>query len=250
MVITCIESDGLENFIDVGGGKIWTCINGNDSNPAILLCNGGPGCCDYLAPVSQMLEKDYRVIRFEQRGCGRSICDGKYDLETTINDIEKIKTYYNVSKWIVGGHSWGANLALVYALKYSDCVDAILYIAGNGIQNDRHWSDEYHNNKNKQGETVPDMDYEFNNDVNVMGNATLRAFGRMPDLYKSIAGLDIKTLFVVAENDIRPSWPVEQLYNLMPNASYVCIHQTEHFIWQFNSAELEHELLSFLKRKQ
>ena len=240
----------MENYIDVGGGKIWTCINGNDNGPTVLLCNGGPGCCDYLAPVSQMLEQDYRVIRFEQRGCGRSVRDGKYDLETAVSDIEKIRKYYSVSKWIVGGHSWGANLALVYALKYSSCVDALLYIAGNGIQNDRHWSEEYHSNKSKKGETVPAMAYEFNNDVNVMGNATLRAFGRMPGLYKSIAELDIKTLFVVAENDIRPSWPVEQLCNLMPNTSYVRINKAEHFIWLFNSVELEQELLSFLKSIQ
>lgn len=90
------------------------------------------------------------------------------------------------------------------------------------------------------------MEYEFNNDVNVIGNATLRAFGRMPNLYKDIAGFGIRTLFVMAENDIRPSWPVKQLYRLMPNAIFVQIPQAEHFIWLLKSTDLKRELLSFL----
>lgn len=238
----------MENLlnIDDSGGKLWTCINGNQSGKTILLCNGGPGCCDYLAPVSQMLEQDYCVIRFEQRGCGRSVCDGKYDLQTTIEDIEKIRKFYNISNWIVGGHSWGANLALVYALNNPDCVDSILYIAGNGIHNDRHWRDEYHNNRDKRGETVPNLIYEFNHNANSMGNETLRAFGRKPNFYKSISQLDNKIIFIMAEKDTRPSWPVEQLYQLMPNAKYVCIPNAEHYIWIFNSEALKGELLSFL----
>ena len=236
----------MVNFVEAGSGKIWTCINGNLDGPAVLLCNGGPGCCDYLAPVSEMLEHEYRVIRFEQRGCGRSVCDGKYGLETAIEDIERLREFYGVSTWIVGGHSWGANLALVYALQHPARVDSILYIAGNGIHNDRHWHEEYHSNKNKQGEIVPPMGYGFNNDVNAQGNAALRSFGRRPGFYKDISALQIRTLFLMAKNDIRPSWPVEQLYKLMPKASYVRIPRAEHFIWLKNGEALKKELLSFM----
>ncbi|MFT3951623.1 MAG: alpha/beta fold hydrolase [Oscillospiraceae bacterium] len=237
----------MENFIEVDGGKLWTCMNGKTDGRAILLCNGGPGCCDYLAPVSEMLEREYCVIRFEQRGCGRSVCDGKYDLETTVQDMEGIREFYHLSSWIVGGHSWGANLALVYALKNPEHVDSILYIAGNGIHNDRHWSEEYHNNKDKYGEITCDMDYSFNNDVNILGNATLRAFGRTPDFYKRLSVLAINTLFVMAEHDIRPSWAVEQLYHIMPRAEYVVIPNAAHYIWLFNSEELKAALLTFIK---
>jgi proline iminopeptidase len=194
-----------------------------------------------------MLEHDYRVIRFEQRGCGRSVRDGKYDLETTIQDIERIRKFYGVSSWVVGGHSWGANLALVYALENPDCVDSILYIAGNGIHNNRNWIDEFYSNREKFGETLPDMEYEFNSEVNDLGNATLRAFGQTPDFYKRIAKLNKPTLFAMAEKDIRPSWPVEQLYHLMPKAKYVSIPRAEHFLWLNSSEDLEAELLCFLK---
>lgn len=78
-------------------------------------------------------------------------------MQTAIEDIERIRKFYKVSNWIVGGHSWGANIALVYALKNPDYVNSIIYIAGNGIHNDRHWSDEYHDNKNKHSAIVPDV---------------------------------------------------------------------------------------------
>ena len=132
-----------ETYVPYDGGTLWTCTSGPDNNPVILLCNGGPGCCDYLEPVADMLNDQYRVIRFEQRGCGRSTADGSYDLTTTVEDIERIREHYGVKKWIVGGHSWGANLAFVYAMTYPERVQALLYISGNGIQNDRHWSEEY-----------------------------------------------------------------------------------------------------------
>lgn len=237
----------MEHLVNLNDGTLWTCDNGKASGQAILLCNGGPGCCDYLAPVSKMLEDDYRVIRFEQRGCGRSVCDGEYDLHTAIQDIERIREFYGISSWVVGGHSWGANLALVYALENPNRVDSILYIAGSGIHNNRSWLDEFHRNRERVGETLPDMEYEFNSEVNAIGNASLRAFGQTPDFYKRIAGLNKSTLFVMAEKDIRPSWPVEQLYHLMPRARYVCIPQAEHYIWLSNDEELKNALLSFLK---
>lgn len=243
----------MEQILSVDGGKLWTCRRGKPDGKTILLCGGGPGCSDYLAPVSEMLEQDYSVIRFEQRGCGRSVCncmecngEGKFDLQTTLDDMERIRKFYQVSTWIVGGHSWGANLALAYGLKHPDCTESLIYMAGNGIHNDRHWSEEYHINRTKYGETAPPMD-DFNTEVNRVGNETLRSFGRTPRFYKEISQLNIKTIFIMAEKDIRPSWPVEQLYHLMPNAKYVSIPKAEHYIWLFNREALEEALLSFLK---
>ena len=38
------------------GGSLWTCESGPDDVPAVLLCSGGPGCCDYLEPVAKMID--------------------------------------------------------------------------------------------------------------------------------------------------------------------------------------------------
>ena len=85
--------------------------------------------CDYLEPVAKMLDDMTKVIRFEQRGCGRSDPSGPYDIETCLADLENIRNYYNVDRWIIGGHSWGADLALVYALEHSSQVSGLMCIS-------------------------------------------------------------------------------------------------------------------------
>ncbi len=104
----------VEKYIDSRGTRIWTASQG--SGIPLLLCNGGPGCCDYLQPVAEMLEDLAYVIRFEQRGCGRSDQSGPYNVETCIADMEAIRESYELNRWVVGGHSWGANLAIAYSI--------------------------------------------------------------------------------------------------------------------------------------
>ena len=75
-----------------------------------MLCSGGPGCCDYLAPVAAMLEGLATVIRFEPRGCGRSEKVDTYSVATSPADLEAVRQHFNLDKWLVVGHSWGADL--------------------------------------------------------------------------------------------------------------------------------------------
>ena len=60
-----------------------------------------------------------QVIRFEARGCGRSSAVPPYTIATCLADLEAIRQHYGVVRWIVGGHSAGADLALAYALHIS-----------------------------------------------------------------------------------------------------------------------------------
>ncbi len=106
-----------------------------------MLCNGGPGCCDYLEPVAEMLDDMAKVVRFEQRGCGRTDFAASYDIETCVADLETIRNYSNVERWIIGGHSWGADLALLYTLEHSSRVAGLICIAGGRVHDDREWHD-------------------------------------------------------------------------------------------------------------
>ena len=58
-----------ERFVDSDGPRLWTVSQG--VGHPVILCNGGAGCCDYLGPLAAMIDDLCRVIRFEQRGCGR-----------------------------------------------------------------------------------------------------------------------------------------------------------------------------------
>lgn len=236
----------MENYVPIDGIKLWTDIRGNASKH-IILCAGGPGCCDYLIPVSQMIEDGYTVIRFEQRGCGRSGKDGNYDMFTVIRDMEAIRAYYGISSWIVGGHSWGANLSLAYAMHYPDKTKAIIYIAGTGVQNDREWSAQYQANRDKCGEVLPKMLFEGNDEVNRKCIKSWREFIQTPLLYKNISELDIHSLIMCAQRDIRPNWPAMQIHALMPNVEYALIDGAAHYIWLTHPDEMSKRLRSFLE---
>ncbi|MDQ2873863.1 MAG: alpha/beta fold hydrolase [Actinomycetota bacterium] len=61
-----------------------------------------------LAPL---VTDDVRVIRWDQRGCGRSDRHGPYSLDQSAADLDAIRTHLGLSQMAVLGHSWGATLA-------------------------------------------------------------------------------------------------------------------------------------------
>jgi Predicted hydrolases or acyltransferases (alpha/beta hydrolase superfamily) len=236
----------MEHYVNNGQVKLWTDKTGDSKGNCVMLCNGGPGCADYLEPVAQMIDDMAQVIRFEQRACGRSAIDYNCDVETTVSDLECMREFYGISKWIVGGHSWGANLALAYALKYPENTKAILYISGNGIQRNREWSEIYHKNKAEFGEQMPEIKYEANEEVNKLGNRSWQEYIQHPALLKRISELNIPALFVYGSQDIRPSWPAEQIAQLMPKARFVMIDGAAHYIWLTHDKELRVILREYL----
>lgn len=75
-----------EEYVKSSEAKTWTISQG--TGIPVLLCNGGPGCCDYLGPVADLIDDLATVIRFEQRGCGRSEEIGPYGIETTLMSLK------------------------------------------------------------------------------------------------------------------------------------------------------------------
>lgn len=231
-------------YINSDDTQIWTCASGQGLS--VMLCNGGPGCCDYLGPVAELLDDVAQVIRFEQRGCGRSEPIPPYDLQACISDLENIRRAYELEQWVIGGHSWGADLALAYALEHPERVLGIICIAGGRINNDREWSKEYHRRKEEEGEELPVYDYPPNMEVNAAGNASWREYIQRPYLLQELAQLDVPTLFVYGDKDIRPSWPVEQVANLMPQATYKSVAGAKHYIWFTHAEMLKDHLRLFI----
>lgn len=213
-----------------------------------MLCNGGPGCCDYLQPVAEMLDDMAHVIRFEERGCGRSESARTYDIETCLADLENIRSHYNIDRWIIGGHSWGADLALLYALENPARVAGLVCIAGGRIQNDRLWHEEYVRRKMEEGERLPEFVYAPNRDVNAQLNNAWKTYIQKPDLLLSISKLQAPALFVYGECDIRPSWTIKQVAQLMPNARFELIDGAEHVIWFSHEQELRALLREFVSK--
>lgn len=66
--------------------------------------------------VAKLLSSRFNIIRFEQRGCGRSTEDGNYDLQTAVDDLAQIQQHYGVDSWFIGG---GANLYMLSSILLS-----------------------------------------------------------------------------------------------------------------------------------
>lgn len=115
-----------QRVIDMGDGhRIYVEQCGNPDGIPVVVLHGGPGggCSPamrrYFDPTA------FRVILFDQRGCGRSRPHASVIQNTTwhlVNDIEVIRKELGISRWICFGGSWGATLALIYAITHPDRV--------------------------------------------------------------------------------------------------------------------------------
>jgi proline iminopeptidase len=237
MTATVVTSDGV---------RLWTIAQG--SGVPLVLCNGGPGCGDYLAPLATMLNDLAWVIRFEARGCGRSDQGPLYSVATCLADLEAIRQHYGIERWVVGGHSWGADLALVYALEYPERVHGLVCISGGRVHNDREWHRLYSERRDQGLETLPAFDYPPNLEVNADVGRSWKQYIQRPSLLNEIAHLDRPALFLYGERDIRPSWPVEQVAQLLPNAALMMIAGADHHIWVTHAAALKAPLRAFVQR--
>ncbi|MBD3648260.1 MAG: alpha/beta hydrolase [Pseudomonadales bacterium] len=153
MLISRDPEISMERFLNNDGTRIWT-TSGGKGMPSIFI-NGGPGCDDYLEPVSRMIEDRCQVVRFEPRGCGRSDYDGRYDMDTTLADIDFVRREYGFDRALLLGHSAGPDLALAFAMQWPERVSGIIGIAGGRIVNDRDWHETYHRSKETVGDAIP-----------------------------------------------------------------------------------------------
>jgi len=92
--------------------------SGNPEGSPILFLHGGPGAGTEQSHRSFFDPGAYRIVLFDQRGCGKSKPHAELRENTTwdlVNDIEQLRKHLNISSWIVFGGSWGSTLALAYA---------------------------------------------------------------------------------------------------------------------------------------
>jgi len=103
--------------------------SGNKDGIPVLFLHGGPGsACEPFH--RRFFDPDkYRIILFDQRGCGRSTPHANVESNTTqdlIDDIERIRGELEVDSLVLFGGSWGTTLGLLYAQQYPDNVSAMI----------------------------------------------------------------------------------------------------------------------------
>jgi len=126
-----------------GGHDLYIEESGNPDGIPVVFLHGGPGAgCEsyhrqFFDPAA------YRIVLFDQRGCGRSQPHAELCNNTTaalLEDIETIRETLGIAKWLVFGGSWGSTLALVYAETFPGRISGLIL---RGIflcrKRDIHW---------------------------------------------------------------------------------------------------------------
>ncbi|MCV6597212.1 MAG: prolyl aminopeptidase [Mangrovicoccus sp.] len=123
-----------QRMLDVGQGhQIYMEQCGNPDGMPVVVLHGGPGGGCSPAMRRYFDPEVYRIILFDQRGCGRSRPHASVLENTTwhlVRDIELIRETLGIPRWVVFGGSWGATLALVYAQTHPD---RAAYLALRGV---------------------------------------------------------------------------------------------------------------------
>ena len=137
-----------EKMLDVGDGHtLYVQEWGNPSaSSTTIVLHGGPGSQFKDKHKAAFDSKIHRVIFFDQRGCGRSTPYGSLENNTTdklVEDISKIADAFGAKTFVLHGSSWGSTLALAYALKYPERVEALV-IGGimTGSKTESDWVDK------------------------------------------------------------------------------------------------------------
>jgi len=271
------------NVVTDDGVRLWAVEEG--SGPPLVLCHGGPGLWDYLAPVSSTLRDVARVVRWDQRGCGRSSPAPVHSVMRSVADLEAVRDAFGVEHWIVGGHSWGASLALQYALAHPDRTRALLYVSGTGIG--RAWNRAYHLETDRRrtpkerarlsalkdqprtpteeseyrliswlpdlatrdgaADLIAQLDapFDINFDANRQINVETKAWDE-DDLVVRCRATTVPTLIVHGERDPRPPWAIDSLAAALPNSTVEILPGVGHLPWLEDPDRFAESLRSFL----
>ncbi len=101
-----------------GGHAIHWEVAGNPDGVPVMICHGGPGGANAPARRRFYDPAVFRIVQFDQRGCGLSRPTGLLEgnsLQATIGDMEALRAMLGIGRWMVAGGSWGSTVALAYA---------------------------------------------------------------------------------------------------------------------------------------
>ena len=119
-----------EHRLEVGGGHVVHVEEcGNPDGIPVAIVHGGPGGGSNPTMRRYHNSRAYRIILFDQRGCGRSVPNASLEANTTqhlVADMELIRDTLGISRWQLFGGSWGSTLSLAYAETHPERVTAMI----------------------------------------------------------------------------------------------------------------------------
>jgi proline iminopeptidase len=124
-------------LLDVGdGNRMYWETRGNPAGRTVLIVHGGPGSGRSRTAHRTFDDTVFQIVSFDQRGCGDSLpsaADPATDMahnttEHLIADMEALRTYLGVQRWLLYGGSWASTLILAYAERHPERVEGIVLV--------------------------------------------------------------------------------------------------------------------------
>jgi proline iminopeptidase len=124
--------DGMniqKNSVNIGDCELYCELEG-DGTPIVLLHGGPGGTHHYFHPFFSQVKNRFKVIYYDQRGCGLSQFKERngYSIDQAVEDLEHLRQALKINKWIVLGHSYGGTLAQCYVLKHPEYVAGLILV--------------------------------------------------------------------------------------------------------------------------
>lgn len=117
-------------FLDTGDGhQIYYEVSGNPAGEPVLVVHGGPGGGTNPTMRRYHDPAHYRIVLFDQRGCGRSTPNASLANNTTwhlVADMEQLRERLRITRWQLFGGSWGSTLSLAYAERHPERVTGLI----------------------------------------------------------------------------------------------------------------------------
>ena len=271
--------DGVIHYMKFGAGD------------PLLIINGGPGLdCKGFIPLAKLFSDKYMTILFDQRGTGKSMLNivdsTNVTMELMAHDIETIRKYFNIKRWIILGHSFGGFMAEYYAVYSPEPIKAMILSSTGGLdlrildyfnanlqmrlsQAERD-SLQYWDNRLEQGDTTYQASY---NKGKYLASAYLYNKEYVPKLAQRLAfggnnqitGLVYKDLFKIKfdcketlKNFTRPVLIIQgrqditgdgvayEVHMTLKNSTIVFINKSCHYSWWEQSEQYKSEVEKFI----
>ncbi len=124
-----IEANHSGHLEVSGGHRIYYEESGNPDGKPVIFLHGGPGGGCNPSHRRMFDPGAYRIVLFDQRGCGRSTPHASLENNTTwdlVADMERLREHLEIERWQVFGGSWGSTLALAYSESHAGRVSEIV----------------------------------------------------------------------------------------------------------------------------
>ncbi len=271
--------------------RLWTAETGRGE--PLVMCHGGPGLWDMSGSLAARLAPRRTVIRWDQRGCGRSERRGPYSVARSAADLDAVLRQRAggpsgkaaPGKAALFGHSWGATLALRYALDHPDRVSALVYACGTGLGWDwrepfnraisarlaphrtrmeelraqgrereatiLQWSADFGDGREREhAEEMATPWFGVNQDCYTQIWTEVQRTWHEDELIEQCRGLEVPVLIIDGARDLRPRWAVDSLERALPRVTRVVLPDAGHIPWLERPEAFTRHLLDFLEHRR